>query len=104
MYSALAQVSEKFHLIDSPTITLYLPIAEGKSLVEDLQDGVISRSLFRKLGQYAINIYPDHLKKLLDAGAVQLANQSCYVLNDLSLYNSKTGLQLDIETGKGVFL
>lgn len=99
-----AQVSEKFHLIDSPTITLYLPIAEGKSLVEDLQDGVISRSLFRKLGQYAINIYPDHLKKLLDAGAVQLANQSCYVLNDLSLYNSKTGLQLDIETGKGVFL
>lgn len=96
-----AAVANMFHLIDSPTTTVYIPTGEGKSLVESLRAGLISRSLFRKLGQYAVNVYPDHLKRLLDAGAVQATESGAYILTDKDLYHSSTGLALDVEMGKG---
>ena len=96
-----AAVANMFHLIDSPTTTIYIPTGEGKSLVESLRAGLIRRSLFRKLGQYAVNVYPDHLNRLLDAGAIQAANDGSYILNDMSLYDENTGLALDVEMGKG---
>lgn len=98
-----AAVADMFHLIDSPTTTVYIPTGEGKSLVESLRAGFISRSLFRKLGQYAVNVYPDHLKRLLDAGAVQATESGAYILTDKDLYHSSTGLALDVEMGKGWF-
>lgn len=98
-----AAVANMFHLIDSPTTTVYIPTGEGKSLVESLRAGFISRSLFRKLGQYAVNVYPDHLKRLLDAGAVQATESGAYILTDKDLYHSSTGLALDVEMGKGWF-
>lgn len=96
-----AAVANMFHLIDSPTTTVYIPTGEGKSLVESLRAGLIRRSLFRKLGQYAVNVYPDHLKRLLDAGAVQATESGAYILTDKDLYHSSTGLALDVEMGKG---
>lgn len=96
-----AAVADMFHLIDSPTTTVYIPTGEGKSLVESLRAGLIRRSLFRKLGQYAVNVYPDHLNRLLDAGAIQAADDGSYILNDMSLYDENTGLALDVEMGKG---
>ena len=99
-----AAVANMFHLIDSPTTTVYIPTGEGKSLVESLRAGFISRSLFRKLGQYAVNVYPDHLKRLLDAGAVQATESGAYILTDKDLYHSSTGLALDVEMGKGWFM
>ena len=93
-----AAVANMFHLIDSPTTTVYIPTGEGKSLVESLRAGLISRSLFRKLGQYAVN---DHLKRLLDAGAIQATESGAYILTDKDLYHSSTGLALDVEMGKG---
>lgn len=99
-----ASVAGMFHLIDSPTTTVYIPIDEGEKLVESLRAGFITRSLFRQLGQYAVNVYPDHLNRLLDAGAVQAADDGSYILNDMSLYNKNTGLALDVEMGKGWFM
>ncbi len=99
-----AAVADMFHLIDSPTTTIYIPTGEGKTLVEALRAGLISRSLFRKLGQYAVNVYPDHLKRLLDAGAVQATESGAYILTDKDLYHSSTGLALDVEMGKGWFM
>ena len=99
-----AAVANMFHLIDSPTTTIYIPTGEGKSLVESLRAGLISRSLFRKLGQYAVNVYPDHLKRLLDAGTIQVTESGAYILTDKDLYHSSTGLALDVEMGKGWFM
>ena len=99
-----AAVANMFHLIDSPTTTVYIPTREGESLVESLRAGFISRSLFRKLGQYAVNVYPDHLKRLLDAGAIQATESGAYILTDKDLYHSSTGLALDVEMGKGWFM
>lgn len=95
-----ASVAEKFHLIDSPTATVYLPVGEGQALVERLRQGAHSRSLYRRLGQYGVNIYREHLQELLTAGAVQPVGDGSYYLTDPSLYNPETGLSLDVDTGK----
>ena len=100
----LASVAEQFHLIDSGTATVYLPVDEGAQLTESLRRGAVSRTLFRRLGQFAVNVYPDHLQKLLSAGAVEAIGDDMYILTDLRLYDRETGLSLDIETGQGWFV
>lgn len=98
-------VAEGFHLIDSPTRTVYLPIDEdSRALADRLEAGERSRSLFRKLGQYGVSVYPQHLKALRDIGAVQAVDEEAFLLRDLSLYNDNTGLSLEADSGKGLFV
>ena len=99
-----ALVAKRFHLIESPTTTVYIPLGEGQQLVEQLQLGKISRELYHKLGQYAVNIYPQHLTALQNAGAVAPVGEEAFVLLDTKLYSNHTGLSLDIETGNGWFV
>lgn len=40
-------VAERFHLIDSPTRMVYIPLGEGAALTERLRAGESGRSLFR---------------------------------------------------------
>lgn len=98
-----ATVAAQFHLIDSPAVTLYIPVEQGQALIDQLRAGYSTRALYRKLGQYAVNIYPDHLQSLLDAGAAEPLAGDSYVLTDLSLYSRDTGLALQVETGKALF-
>ncbi len=99
-----ATAASWFHLIESPTVTVYIPVDKGKELIDQLQAGFSSRALYRKLDQYAVSIYPDHLQKLLDAGAAQPIGSNAYILTDLSAYDRDIGLALDVETGKALFL
>ena len=96
-------VAEKFHLIDSPTKAVYIPLEGCQDEIEQLRQGQVSRALFRKLGQYAVSIYPKHLEALEAAGAVEPAGGDGYILRDLSLYSGETGLKMDVETGLGIF-
>ncbi len=95
-----ASVAEKVHLIDTGTRPVYIPLEEGKDLISDLRQGKRSRSLFRKLGQYAVNVYPLHLERLERAGAVQWLDEEVIVLTDPRCYDAHTGLQLDPGEGR----
>lgn len=99
-----SSVAEKFHLIENQTVTIYLPVGEGAELVNQLKLGYATRSLYHRLGQYSVNVYPDHLKNLLDAGAAEPVGDGNYILTDATLYDNLTGLSLDVETGKGMFV
>lgn len=99
-----SSVAEKFHLIENHTVTIYLPVGEGAELVNQLKLGYATRSLYHRLGQYSVNVYPDHLKNLLDAGAAEPVGDGNYILTDTTLYDNLTGLSLDVETGKGMFV
>ena len=99
-----ATVSEQFHLIESPTTSVYIPLGEAKALIDQLQSGNYSRSLFRKLGQYAVPVYPDHLQKLTNAGAIQKISDDFWVLADLRCYDPCTGLTMDVESGSAWFI
>ena len=91
-------VAENFHMIDSPTRTVYIPQGDGAKLLEQLRFAGPSRSLYRKLGQYAVNVYERQYKELLDAGTIELldnADGDSAVLRDETKYSKETGLSMD---------
>ena len=79
-------------------------MGNAQALLTQLQSGNYSRSLFRKLGQYAVPVYPDHLQKLTNAGAVQKIADDFWVLADLRSYDEHTGLSMDVESGSAWFI
>lgn len=90
-----------FHLIESPTTAIYIPVDGGSELAERLRQGETSRKLYRQLDQYAVNVYDDHLDRLRDAGVLEPAGDGNYILTDLNAYSRETGLAMDVETGIG---
>ena len=95
-----ATAAERFRLIESCAVTVYIPTEENQELLAALWEGNGSRSLYRKLGQYGVTVYPEHLAALHAAGAVEMLDGEDWVLTDTTLYNRETGLALDVETGK----
>ncbi|MDD6034443.1 MAG: CRISPR-associated helicase Cas3' [Oscillospiraceae bacterium] len=99
-----AMAAERFRLIESPAVTVYLPREEGEALIARLREGGRSRSLFRQLGRYGVPVYPDHLKRLQAAGAVQQLDEEVWILTDLRCYDEHTGLTMDVETGAAIMI
>ncbi|WP_418596070.1 CRISPR-associated helicase Cas3' [Hominenteromicrobium sp.] len=99
-----ASVAEKVRVIENCTTPVYIPIDQGEALVERLYRGERSRTLFRKLGQYSVNVYPQQLAALREAGAVQsIDGGALYVLADPRRYDSALGLTLD-QTETALFI
>ena len=99
-----ASVAEKVRVIESCTTPVYIPIDQGEALVEQLYRGERSRTLFRKLGQYSVNVYPQQLVALREVGAVQsIDGGALYVLADPRRYDSALGLTLD-QTETALFI
>lgn len=98
-----AQVAAEFQLIEAPTRTIYLPIGEGQALCAQLRSGMVSRSLYRRLGAYSVACYAPQFAKLDAAGALELLPNGSAILTDASQYSLQTGLALDVETGIGLF-
>lgn len=106
-----ADIAKRFRLIDTPTIPVYIPLpGEGSLLCERLERGDMDRTLFRKLGRYAVNVWPRHLEQLKSVGAVLAVGpgksdeEDCFVLRDMGLYSSRLGLKLDSATADGIFV
>ena len=99
-----ATIAKEFRLIDQDSRTVYIPVGEGETLVERLRGGERSRSLFRKLGQYSVNVYPDHLKELDRAGLIEWLDEEAVVLSDIRAYDPRVGLTLRAESGEAFFI
>jgi CRISPR-associated endonuclease/helicase Cas3 len=97
-------VSEQFHLIESATRTVYIPLEEGRFLVERLQAGERSRNLFRALGQYGVSVYEGHFAALEQAGELEVLEDGSAILQNFALYSPETGLSLEADSGKGLFI
>lgn len=98
------KISERFHLIDNDTKTVYIPLGEGRELVHRLRCGEYSRALFRALGQYCVSIYPQHFSELYQAGDIEMLENGAAILTNLALYDYNTGLSLKAEYGKADYL
>ena len=98
-------IAEQFKLIENDSKTIYIPLGEGEALVQRLQTGERSRTLFRKLGQYGVSIYETEFKALADAGDILPVDsgkgEDLWVLANTDLYDERTGLSLNPEYGKG---
>lgn len=99
-YMPFRKIAERFHLIDSETKTVYIPLEEGEELVHRLRSGEHSRALFRALGQYGVSIYPQHFEALDLAGDLEVLEDGSAVLANLTLYDNDKGLSLTADDGK----
>lgn len=97
-------ISEKFRLIEQNTRTIYIPLGDGKALVERLRSGERNRALFRELGRYSVNAYENVFRALDMAGALELLEDGSAILCDMDQYDELTGLNLKPESGVGKFL
>lgn len=96
--------AEKFKLIDNPTRTIYVPLDAGADLLQALRLGERSRELFRKLGRYGMTVYEQHFKALYEAGDIEILTDDVAVLTNLALYSPQTGLSLQADSGKALFI
>lgn len=85
-------VSEKFKMIDNNTKTVYIPTEENADLISDLRKKKYTKELFRKLEQYAVNLYSEEFKKLDDVSAIEIVDGQFYILADKNCYNENTGI------------
>ena len=97
-------VAERFHLMDDSTKTVYIPLGEGEALVRRLRDGERTRELFRKLGQYGVNVYEAHFRTLSESGALEILEDDSAILTDLGRYVLNMGLTLCDDMGMGFFI
>lgn len=99
-YMPFRKIAERFHLIDSETKTIYIPLGEGEQLIQRLRSGERGRALFRALGQYGVSIYPQHFEALDLAGDLEVLEDGSAVLTNRALYNNNTGLSMTADVGK----
>ncbi|MCR4633488.1 MAG: CRISPR-associated helicase Cas3' [Erysipelotrichaceae bacterium] len=98
-------VNEEFRFIKDRSKTIYIPYDSiSQDLIKCLKNGERSRSIFRKLGEYGVNVdqstYSILLKDLSIAEFDEIA-----ILNDLGLFSYDTGLLIpNGSTGIGIFI
>ena len=97
-------VAERFHLIDTPARTVYIPLGEGEELTEQLRTGAGGLHLFRQLGQYGVSVYEQHFAALEAAGDLEVLENGAAILRSTALYSAETGLSLKADSGKGLFI
>lgn len=92
------RVGEMFHLIDSDTCMLIIPMEkEASELVDELQRRIDNfenfKGVLRKLGTYSINLYRNEYQNMVekDCYAYEIID-GVAVLQNLSLYKREMGL------------
>lgn len=92
-------ISEKFHMIDNRTKTVYVPYKEGVALTKRLAEGERTRTLFRELGKYGVNLYSQDYERLKNCGALLEYDEDAVILSDLSRYSEEMGLIIPEDEG-----
>lgn len=99
-----ATISEKFHLIEEATRTVYIPLEDAFELLKQAETGAADKNTYRRLGQYSVNVYENHFEELWKAGCLEEISKEIFVLRDVNQYSRDTGLKLDVETGYGILI
>lgn len=97
-------VADAFRLIEGTRDVIVPYDDEARRAIALLESGIISRGILRRLQGYTVSIYPQTLKRLRDARAVQYINDRFIVLNDLSGYSENKGLEVRNEQYNGLLL
>ncbi|MGN0478652.1 MAG: CRISPR-associated helicase Cas3' [Hominenteromicrobium sp.] len=98
------EIADAVKLIDDRTTPVLIPIGGGADCLEQLRSGALSRALLRKAGRYSVSIYEQHLMRLTETGSVIRLADGLYALADTALYSDKTGLSLQADPGRLLFV
>ena len=94
----------RFQRVDAPAPSIYIPLGEGAELVERLRTGAGGRQLYRRLGQYGVSVYERHFAALNEAGELEVLKNNAVILLNTDLYSDETGLSLESDSGKALFV
>lgn len=100
----MKSIAKDFHLIDSDTMTIYIPTETNAEDIELLKMGILSRGLMRRLGRSAVSVYPWDWRKMLEAGTIERITESTALLVDQTAYDTRCGLTMDTEPGQGLWI
>lgn len=89
-------VAKQFKMIDGADYTIYIPVGEGKTLIQQLREEGPSRMLLRKLGQYSVSVYHQYFDQLVQHGKLECISETAGILIDIGLYSRETGLPFNI--------
>ncbi len=116
---AFRQIEKDFKMIEQNTIPVYIETEDNTQLIQQLRYGKVTRGLMRKLGRYAVNIYPQQLAilqgnghteitvgehRVIHGAYIDILDGQMAILTDKSLYTGNMGLQTDQDGGKGLFI
>ena len=97
-------VAEDFRFIENDTKNIYIPNKNNKDLISRLQQGEREKELFRELGQYGVAVYNQHYDTLREAGDLEILDDEAVILVNENLYSEETGLSLEADFGKVLFI
>ena len=97
--------AEAFKLIDGADYTIYIPIGEGKDLIQKLREDGPSRDLLRKLGPYTVTVYRQYFAELCGNGMLESISGNAGILLNPDLYSQETGLPFTVsEQSQALFI
>ena len=98
-------IGKCFRLIDTDTKCILIPngMRAGR-IAERLRRGEFSRSMLRQAGRYEVNVYEGQFAALRDAGDIEIVSEGLAILTNTALYDMRTGLSLEADPGKGLFV
>ena len=99
-----ATVAEEFKLIESDMRTIFIPIGDGEMLCRQLRNGVRTRGLFRKSGNFSVSVYDNEFRNLYEAGALELIDDYNAVLINTDQYDPDIGLKTNLSGGQALFI
>ena len=73
-------------------------------MIARLRSGERSQTLFRQLGLYGVSIYEKHFEVLENAGDLEILPDNTVILLNQALYSEDTGLSLEADDGKCLFI
>ena len=100
----MKSIARDFHLIDTDTMTIYIPTEVNAGDIQLLKLGALSRGLMRRLGRSAVSVFRWDWQKLLDAGTIERITENTAILADMSAYDPDRGLMTDNLSGQGLWI
>lgn len=98
-------IGKDFKLMDEDTYSVIIPYDDrAKELIQSLKYSEFIGEILRALQGYTVNIYESEYNKLHAAGKLEIYKQDIAVLRSMDDYNEATGINIDIESGIGIFV
>lgn len=98
-------IGKDFKLMDEDTYSVIIPYDNrAKELVQSLKYREFFGEILRALQGYTVNIYETEYKKLYAAGKLEFYKGDIAVLRSIDDYYVDTGINIDFESGIGIFV
>lgn len=96
-------VANQFRLIEDGSFPVVIPSEEIAEDLDLLEYGVVSRASMRRISRHSVSLYRHDIEALRSEGVIHEVADNLFLLDDVSRYDEKTGLDLASRTGEAFF-